>query len=112
MQKKTLFFTSIVSAFIVPLCVHAQLSLPNSTYGLVDATPKTVISNVINAILVFIGTLALLMIVVSGVMYVTSGGDSNRTETAKKYLMYSVIGLVVTLLAYVIVVFVGEALGL
>ncbi len=51
------------------------------------------------------------MIVISGIIYITSGGDDGRVETAKKMLTYAIIGLVVALLGYVIVYAVGNALG-
>jgi hypothetical protein len=58
-----------------------------------------------------IAVIAMLMIVVSGIMYITSGGDEKRTQAAKSALTYAIIGLVVALLAYVIVYSVGRMVG-
>jgi hypothetical protein len=65
-----------------------------------------VIDSVIAVITTIIASLAVLMIIVGGIMYLTSGGDQQRVETAKKILIYSIGGLVVAILAYAIVMLV------
>ncbi|MFA5986684.1 MAG: hypothetical protein WC819_05050 [Parcubacteria group bacterium] len=90
---------------------YASVTKPES-YGLVEATSfSDIIETVIMWILTFAGSLAVLMIVVAGVMYMTSVGDSAKTDKAKELLTASIIGLVIVLVAYVIVVIVGEVLG-
>lgn len=53
-----------------------------------------------------IGALAVLMIVVSGLRYITAGGDSAKTSSARSQLIYALIGLVIAGMAEVIVNFV------
>lgn len=60
----------------------------------------------------FLAALAILVIVIAGIMYITAGGDETRIDNAKKWLLYAIIGLIVSLLAYVIVYAVGQLLGL
>lgn len=61
----------------------------------------------VTQILVFIiGAISVLMIIIGGFRYVVSGGDSAGVEGAKNTILYAVIGLVVTILAQTIVVFV------
>ena len=43
------------------------------------------------------------MMIVGGVMYLTSAGDEDRIDTAKKIILYSIIGIAVSLAALVIV---------
>lgn len=57
----------------------------------------------INILLWIVGILAVIMIVFGGIKYVLSTGDSNKTTAAKNTILYSVIGLIVALLAYAIV---------
>lgn len=64
------------------------------------------IRDVINVLLFIIGAVAVIMIVVGGLRYVLSGGDSGQVKSAKDTVLYSVIGLVIALLAYAIVNFV------
>jgi hypothetical protein len=69
-----------------------------------DAT--VMIKTVINTMLYILGIIAVIMIVVSGIRYVTSTGDASRVKAAKDTLTYSVVGLVVAILAFTIVNFV------
>ncbi len=67
-----------------------------------------VIRTVINTLLFVIGTLSVIMIIVGGIKYVTSDGDSSRITSAKNTILYSVVGLIVALLAFAIVSFVVD----
>lgn len=58
-----------------------------------------------------IGAISVLMIVIGGIRYVTSNGDQNSVTSAKNTILYSVVGLVVAILAYAIVTFVITNLG-
>jgi hypothetical protein len=65
-----------------------------------------VIATIVNLLSVIVGTAAVIMIIVSGLKYVTSGGDSNKVSSAKTSLVYAIVGLVVVALAQFIVHFV------
>jgi glucan phosphoethanolaminetransferase (alkaline phosphatase superfamily) len=65
-----------------------------------------IIKSIINIILVFAGILAVLMIVIGGIRYITSDGDSSRASQAKNTILYAIIGLIVAILSYAIVNFV------
>lgn len=52
------------------------------------------------------GIISVLMIIIGGFMYVLSAGDQAKVTKAKDTVLYAVIGLVVTLLAFSIVKFV------
>jgi fumarate reductase subunit D len=110
---KKLFYTIVASVLVVPFFVNAQLTRPTDTHGLSGTTDADLlVRNAIDFVTKIIASLAVLMIVVSGILYITSGGDQQRTEMAKKWLIFSIVGLVVALLAYVIVIFVGQMMGL
>jgi len=65
-----------------------------------------VITVVINTLSIVIGIAAVIMIMVSGFKYVTSGGDSSKVQSAKNSLTYAIIGLVIAFFAQAIVKFV------
>ena len=65
-----------------------------------------IIRVIINTLSVVVGAISVIVIIVGGFRYVTSGGDSNATKGAKDTIMYAVIGLVVAIFAQVIIVFV------
>lgn len=66
------------------------------------------IQTIINTLLFAIGSVSVIMIIVGGIRYVISDGDSSRIKSAKDTILYAVIGLVVALLAFVIVGFVVD----
>lgn len=55
-----------------------------------------------------VGIIAVVMIIVGGVKYITSQGESSNITAAKNTILYAVIGLVVVALAQIIVRFVLE----
>jgi len=61
---------------------------------------------IVNTLLYILGAVAVFVIILSGISYVTSTGDPGAITKAKSTLTYAVIGLVVALLAYAIVNFV------
>lgn len=67
---------------------------------------EKVIKLVINIISWIAGVAAVIMIVVGGFKYITSGGDSSSVSSAKNTIIYALVGLVVVALAQVIVRFV------
>ena len=64
------------------------------------------ITRVINLLLFIIGAVAVIMIIIGGIKYVTSNGDQGSVQSAKNTIMYAVIGLIVAIIAYAIVNFV------
>ena len=63
-----------------------------------------------NYLMGLVGGLALLYLIYGGIRYMTAGDDLEHIAGAKRTMLYSVVGLVITLLAYVIVTQVLTAL--
>ena len=61
---------------------------------------------IVNVLLFVIGAVAVVMIIIGGIRYVTSDGDSSRITSAKNTILYSVIGLIIALLAFALVNFI------
>ena len=61
---------------------------------------------VIQTLIYIIGIISVIMIVIGGLNYTTSRGDSNKIQDAKNTILYSVIGLAVAILSFGIVNFV------
>ena len=62
-----------------------------------------VIDTVINTMLFIVGILSVAMIIYSGIRYVTAHGDKSQIESAKNTLIYSIVGLVIAIVAYAVV---------
>lgn len=52
------------------------------------------------------GVAAVIMVILGGFKYITSGGDSNAIASAKNTILYAIVGLVVFALSQAIVIFV------
>lgn len=83
-----------------------QIGGANNNLKLMDT-----VTQIIKIMLFVIGAVAVIMIIYSGAQYVLSAGDTNKIEKAKNTLIYSIVGLVVALLAYAIVSFVISGIG-
>lgn len=59
-----------------------------------------------NLLLFALGTIAVIMIVLGGIKYATSNGDASKIASAKNTILYSVVGLIVAVMAWGIVSFV------
>lgn len=62
----------------------------------------TLASDIIWILTVIVGVVAMIFIVLSGFKFVTSGGDPKKLAGAQSTLTYAIIGIVVTILAFVI----------
>lgn len=85
---------------LTPRLVWAEATLVNPI-SVTD--PRLIIGNIIQAILSLVGSLALLMFVYGGVIWITSLGDSKRVEKGKTILTWTVLGLAIIAAAYVLV---------
>lgn len=65
-----------------------------------------IIKLVINIFSLIVGVVSVIMIIIGGLKYITSGGDSGNITGAKNTILYAIIGLVVVALAQVVVKFV------
>ena len=64
---------------------------------------KGLIKTVVNVLLWAVGVLSVIMIIFSGFRYITSSGDASKTKSAQSTLIYSVVGLIVAIMAWAIV---------
>ncbi len=64
------------------------------------------VASVINILSIVVGAVAVVMIVVGGLKYVSSQGDSSGVASAKNTIIYALVGLLIVALAQVMVHFV------
>ena len=70
-----------------------------------------ILMKVVNLLSIAAGVIAVVMIMVAGIKFVTSGGESNKVSSAKNTILYSVVGLVVIVLARTVIAFVINKVG-
>lgn len=64
---------------------------------------QSTITIMMNILFVILGAVAVLMIVIAGLRYILSQGDSNKIAESKRMIVYALIGLIVVTLAASIV---------
>ncbi|MFA6295842.1 MAG: pilin [Patescibacteria group bacterium] len=87
----------------------SETSIKNPLTGI--ETPADLIKKIINYVLGFVGAIAVLIIIYSGFVYMTSRGNEKQIESAKNSLTYAIIGLVVIFASVIIVNAVISAIG-
>ncbi len=104
-------------AIATPVAVHADTPksiVCNSIGGGSDCSSNanggTSINKVITVtitILSFVaGIAAVIMLILAGFNYITSGGDANKVSSAKNSLIYAIIGIIIVAMAQFIVQFI------
>ena len=65
-----------------------------SIYGIINST--------MNWLLAILGFLGIIGFVIAGILYLTAAGDEDQIGKAKNAMMYSIIGVIVALLGFVV----------
>lgn len=66
----------------------------------------TVLNSVLNIVYFAGGVACVIVLVVAGILYATSDGDSSKIKRAKDAILYAIVGLVFIMMAFVITGFV------
>ena len=67
--------------------------------------------NITDWVFLFVMAIAILMVIISAFIFVTAGGDAEKTKKARDYMMYAAIGIGVGLLAKAVPVIVRTIVG-
>jgi hypothetical protein len=111
--KNSLIIIQLVTGFLLAFtkkAFAATVSIPSSVPS--GPSASDLAKNAINVLLYVAGIASVIVIIVGGIMYVVSGGNPDRTKTAKDAILYAVIGLVISIMAFSIVNFVLGKQGL
>ncbi|MFH1841308.1 MAG: TrbC/VirB2 family protein [Candidatus Nealsonbacteria bacterium] len=104
-MKKTIFL--IITLLLVAVSVNAA--------EIENPLKAKEFEEILNTIINFIFAIGLavtpVIFIIAGFLFVTSGGNPNRLDTAKKMILYAVIGLLVILLAKGLVAVLKSILG-
>ena len=99
---------------IAPMIANAQVTMqsdlrPEYAVNITGGSNRASVANIIlqmiaGSLIYAAGPIAVLMIAFGGFRYVTSHGDQNQMEEAKKTIVWAVIGLIVIIISWAIVV--------
>lgn len=104
---------AILNLAFVPTSFAADLSIQggaNSAKGSDQVADlfgtSGIFSTITNTLLFILGAISVIMIIIGGLRYVISGGDSAAVTAAKNTILYAIVGVIVAILAYAIINFV------
>jgi hypothetical protein len=98
MRKYKLIQLAALIAVLAAVFINQPVLAANGHVGQVE----TFIKSVIKVVAGLAGLIATGFFVVGGFIYITSSGNPERLDRAKRTLLYSAIGLAITIAAFVI----------
>lgn len=109
-----LAFTALVLAPVTsPVSAACDPNDPGLSSGVDCAQPTgasdslfgsdSIFTTVVDILLFVIGIIAVIMLIIGGIRYTVSGGESKAVQDAKNTILYAIIGIVVAFLAYAVV---------
>jgi hypothetical protein len=94
------------------------LGLPLFAYGIEITNPlvgvndiPALLNKIADIVAGVVGTVAVIMFLIAGILFLTSAGDPGRLQTAKTCFWYAIIGVAVALGAKALIAIVTTAIG-
>lgn len=87
------------------------LKIFGANMGLSDTDPRIIFARLVHSAMGFVGIIMVVMILWSGWLFMTSGGNDDQVKRAKMTFFNAIIGLAIILSAYSIVAFALKALS-
>ncbi|EKE22171.1 MAG: hypothetical protein ACD_7C00030G0007 [uncultured bacterium] len=115
MKTKKIIYGFLASSLLLPMITMASWSnegISNADASLLPDQPITqIVTNVMNWLLALVGMIGIIGFVISGILYFIAAGDDSKMGTAKNAMTYSIIGVIVALMGYVIIKAADALLG-
>jgi len=100
--------------YLIPIFILISLMIPLFAEAMIDCYnadlpgPRTIdicdlINRIENIVFIFGLSLAIIVIIIGGIRYMTAGADENKVTSARKILISGLIGVAIILLASFIV---------
>ncbi len=103
-MKKFKYFLWIF--FLQTSPVLAKIDDPENPGNKLPTGLKGIITTVSNTLLMLVGVVAVLFVIIGGFQYISSAGNPENVGKAKQTILYAIIGIIITIIAYAVVSFV------
>lgn len=68
-----------------------------------EGSIRALILRIVDFFLLFLGLIAVIMIIYGGITYVTAAGNQEKVDSAKKIIMYAIVGIIIVLISFALV---------
>lgn len=109
MKRYILLFLVLTMVFVCGFAEAVQITNPLAAGGVNNFCD--LLKKISTGITGLVGALSGIMIIISGIMYLTSAGSSEKMNTAKKAFIYAIVGIALAILAVPIVEIITDILG-
>ncbi|MGW8185125.1 MAG: hypothetical protein ACWGHO_03365 [Candidatus Moraniibacteriota bacterium] len=111
-MKKVMFSLGSLASLVMPLVVSAQWSITATpSAGLPRGAISAIILGIMNWLLILIGIIGVIGFVISGILYLTAAGNEDRMQKGKNAMTWSIIGVIVGLVGFVVIQAVDKMLN-
>lgn len=104
------FPASIATAAGSTATLPTDAACSNQVIGNIGCLPYF-LKNIVNAGFVLAAIIAVVLIILSGIKLLMSGGDPEKVASARRSLTFTIIGLVIVLLSFVIINLIARITG-
>lgn len=114
--KKIILFVLPVLFIAIFVPVYAAVSQEGwnpdnyASTGLPDRKVSEILLTFIQWAIIIVGLLGVIIFIYGGFLYLTAQGETEKLETAKKVIIYAIVGIVVAVLGYVAVKTINDLL--
>jgi len=98
-MKKVLVSLVLISFLSIPVLALAQQPGPVTAPGWLTYNVVQTLDSVSNYLFGFLLVIAAIAIIIAAYFFVTAAGDPDKTKTARNFVLYAVIGVLVGFLA-------------
>ena len=104
MNKKIISLSAVIALLVTPILALAAID-PLTWI-------QTIISNLLKIVIIpLFSGIVILMLIYSAFLFVTAAGDPTKVSTAKKALIWAIVGIIVALVSYSVVAFLASILA-
>ena len=102
-------FTPVVSAANgINICSGNENSIYCKNKNTGETQVNGIIKTIVEVLLTAVGAISIIMIVIGGILFALSSGDTQKAAKARSTILYAVVGLIVSVFASAIVNFVFD----
>lgn len=108
---RKIFLSLILISLLVMPTIGLALTIPQTT-GQTTTLPEkdvfVVLNNIANWLFYILVLIAVIAILIAAFLFVTSSGDPEKVGSARQFILYALVGIMVGLLAKGLVLIVGK----